>query len=159
MSCKPEKAIPVKNPYDRFPLSREGGFISPKNAGLPPGVPQEHEQGVLPLEDEDEEKEKDEEMNVTYYTSIKAHYECHEVEAAKWSGKVATKWEPKEGMFKQSAEKIAGYLKRASKDLKQAMSRLNFYINRAGDNLTSKDKARLELAKEKLRNLYKKEAA
>jgi len=71
-----------------------------------------------------------------------------------WSGNVSTKWEPKEGFFTQSAEKIASGLKRASKDLKQAMSRLNFYRNRSGSNLSAEDKKRLELAKEKLRKLY-----
>lgn len=71
-----------------------------------------------------------------------------------WSGDVETKWEPKEGFFNQSAEKIASGLKRNSKDLKQAMSRLNFYINRGGENLSAEDKSRLENAKEKLRTMY-----
>lgn len=93
-----------------------------------------------------------------YSNKIISYYE---ITAKKWSGKVETKWEPKEGFFKQSAEKIASGLKRASKDLKQAMSRLNFYINRAGENLSSEDKKRLENAKEKLRKLFdsKQEAA
>lgn len=34
------------------------------------------------------------------------------------------------------------------------MARLNFYINRAGDNLSNDDKARLESAKEKLSAAY-----
>jgi hypothetical protein len=34
------------------------------------------------------------------------------------------------------------------------MSRLNFYINRAGSNLSKKDKARLEEAKKLLQKLY-----
>lgn len=71
-----------------------------------------------------------------------------------WSGKVETKWSPPAGFFKQSAPKIASGLKDASSDLKQAMSRLNFYINRAGKNLSDKDKKRLNNAKEKLRMLY-----
>jgi hypothetical protein len=75
----------------------------------------------------------------------------------KWSGEVDTEFKPKEGIFTESAEKIAKYLADNSKDLKQAMSRLNFYINRAGDNLDKKDKDRLELAKEKLREIFKKE--
>lgn len=74
--------------------------------------------------------------------------------AKKWSGKVEEKWHPEEGFFLQSATKIASGLKRASKNLKQAMSRLNFYINRSGSNLSSEDKERLELTKEKLRKLY-----
>ena len=71
-----------------------------------------------------------------------------------WSAKVETEWHPKEGFFSQSAEKIASGLKRASNDLKQAMSRLNFYKNRAGKNLSAEDKARLDAAKEKLHSLY-----
>lgn len=72
----------------------------------------------------------------------------------KWSADVTTHWTPKEGFFTQSAEKIASGLARNSKDLKQAMSRLNFYVNRAGKNLDADDKARLELAKEKLRKKF-----
>ena len=72
----------------------------------------------------------------------------------KWSGEIETHWHPKEGFFTQSAEKIASGLARNSKDLKQAMSRLNFYINRAGKNLTAEDKNRLELAKERLRKKF-----
>lgn len=77
-------------------------------------------------------------------------------EDEKWSGDVKTKWHPKEGFFDRSATEIASGLKSASDDLKQAMSRLNFYINRAGDNLSSEDKSRLELAKDKLSALYEK---
>jgi hypothetical protein len=68
-----------------------------------------------------------------------------------WSGDVATKWHPEEGFFEKSAEAIAAGLAKASKDLKQAMSRLNFYINRAGSNLPAARKAALEKAKELLR--------
>lgn len=73
----------------------------------------------------------------------------------KWSADVETKWTPKEGIFTKSAEKIAKYLKKESDDLKQAMSRLNFYINRAGSKLSAADKTRLENAKTKLHDLYK----
>jgi hypothetical protein len=76
------------------------------------------------------------------------------VTAKKWSHNVSPEWHPKEGFFKQSAEKIAEGLKRGAKDLKQAMSRLNFYINRAGGNLSAEDKKKLENAKEKLHSLY-----
>lgn len=72
----------------------------------------------------------------------------------KWSSKVKTKWSSPEGLFKESAEKIASTLKRNSKDLKQAMSRLNFYINRGGKGLSAADKKRLNTAKDKLRKLY-----
>lgn len=73
---------------------------------------------------------------------------------AKWSGKVKTKWEPPEGFFLQSAQKVAQGLKAASDDLQTAMARLNFYINRAGKNLHPDDKKRLERAKKILHNLY-----
>jgi len=71
-----------------------------------------------------------------------------------WSGEVKTKWHPPEGFFEQSASKIASGLKSASKDLKQAMARLNFYINRAGENLSDADVRRLEMAKKKLQKAY-----
>jgi len=77
-----------------------------------------------------------------------------ELSEAMWSGKVKTKWHPPAGFFKQSASKIASGLKKASKDMKQAMSRLNFYINRAGGNLPEPDMARLNSAKKKLQKLY-----
>ena len=76
----------------------------------------------------------------------------------KWSAAVETEWSPPEGFFTKSAEKIAAGLKAKSKDLKQAMSRLNFFINRAGKNLSADDKARLENAKDKLRKLFEEQA-
>lgn len=76
---------------------------------------------------------------------------------AKWSGDVKSKWHPTEGFFKQPAGRIATELKAASKDLKQAMSRLNFFINRSGDNLDDSAKANLEKAKQKLHDLYEKD--
>lgn len=72
----------------------------------------------------------------------------------KWSGEVETDWHPKEGLFTQSASKIASELKANSRDLKQAMSRLNFYINRAGKNLPKEQAEELEKAKELLRDAY-----
>jgi hypothetical protein len=68
----------------------------------------------------------------------------------KWSADVRTKWSPPEGFFKQSASKIATELMAVSKDRGQAMSRLNFYINRAGENLSDDDRKRLESVKSKL---------
>ena len=73
----------------------------------------------------------------------------------KWSGKVKDKWHPPEGFFDQSAADIAHGLKKASKNLAQAMDRLDFYINRAGDNLSGSAKKRLKSAKAKLEALYK----
>ncbi|MNK66426.1 hypothetical protein D3C87_857440 [compost metagenome] len=77
-----------------------------------------------------------------------------EVNAEKWSSDVKTQWHPPEGFFEGSAEKIAKGLKRESNGLAQAMSRLNFYINRAGSNLGAGDKQRLEHAKDVLHDLY-----
>lgn len=71
-----------------------------------------------------------------------------------WSGDVKTHWHPPEGFFEQSSEKIADGLKSASDGLAQAMDRLDFYINRAGSNLSSEAKSRLEKAKDFLRQLY-----
>lgn len=73
---------------------------------------------------------------------------------AKWGADVDTNWSPPEGFFEKSAEDIASRLKSASDSLQQAMARLNFYINRAGDNLSADDKSRLDSAKEKLSALY-----
>lgn len=72
------------------------------------------------------------------------------INADKWSGGVKTKWHPPEGFFGRSAQAIADGLMRASKDYAQAMSRLNFYINRGGSNLSSEDKSRLNHAKQLL---------
>lgn len=80
--------------------------------------------------------------------------ESQDLDDAYWSGGVKTKWHPPEGFFKQSADKIAKGLKTASESLKQAMSRLNFYINRAGKGLTKEDRGRLASAKDKLQALY-----
>jgi len=67
-----------------------------------------------------------------------------------WVKGVKTKWDPPKGFFTQSASKIVSGLMSASKDKKQAMSRLNFYINRAGKSLSTEDKSRLEKAKDLL---------
>jgi hypothetical protein len=75
-------------------------------------------------------------------------------EAQSWVGAAArkpvAKWTPPEGFFDGSAASIVAGLMKASNDQKQAMARLNFYINRAGKNLNPADKARLESAKTKL---------
>ena len=73
----------------------------------------------------------------------------------KWSGKVKTKYSPPEGLFTKDASTIANQLATDSTDLKQAMSRLNFYLNRAGRNLPSKRKKEIEKAKELLRKKFK----
>lgn len=75
--------------------------------------------------------------------------------AQKWSGKVKTKWHPKPGLFEEgSADEIAVAIKDGHTDLKSAMSALNFYINRAGKNLSEPRKQVLESAKDKLRTLF-----
>lgn len=59
---------------------------------------------------------------------------------------VKTKWHPKEGLFtSDSPSEIANYLLSHSKDPQQAMNRLVFYMNRAGENL--ENKSTLEKAK------------
>lgn len=69
-----------------------------------------------------------------------------------WSEEVHTKWHPEPGFFEQSAEAIAEGLKENSDSLRQAMDRLDFYINRAGDRL--KDPEKFEKAKDILHYLY-----
>ena len=71
-----------------------------------------------------------------------------------WSEDVETKWHPKEGFFDGSSASIVQGLNEASDSKAQAMDRLNFYINRAGSNLSGEDKARLEEAKQMLETLY-----
>lgn len=53
--------------------------------------------------------------------------------------------------LKRSAEEST---RRKAKPFQSAMSMLNFYINRAGSNLTSKQKRKLENAKSELRKLF-----
>jgi hypothetical protein len=69
-------------------------------------------------------------------------------ESGKWSGDVETHWTPPEGLFTKSGEDIASTLLSKSDSPGQAMSRLNFYINRAGGNLPADRKGALDRAKE-----------
>ena len=70
-----------------------------------------------------------------------------------WSEKVKTKKHPKEGLFsKGSATEIVSWLKSEHEDLADAMSALNFYINRAGKNLSDTQKAKLAHAKALLKH-------
>jgi len=70
----------------------------------------------------------------------------------KWSGSVKTKWHPPEGLFKDgSAEKIASTVSKGV-DLKTAMSRLNFFLNRGGSNVSPEIKAKVEKAKKIIKN-------
>jgi hypothetical protein len=71
---------------------------------------------------------------------------------------------PKNVLTLRSAKRIAMSLKRSAERsmrrhgpaLRSAMSMLNFYINRAGKNLTANRKVVLERAKVELRILYRK---
>ena len=56
--------------------------------------------------------------------------------------------------LKRSAENSR---RRKSNPFRSAMSMLNFYINRAGKSLSKTRRARLEAAKEELRDLYHRE--
>jgi hypothetical protein len=89
--------------------------------------------------------------------------------AKKWSAKVTETSDAldlKQEVFKsKDAEKIAESLKQSADEshrrkgspFQSAMSMLNFYINRAGKNLTKTQKKPLERAKNKLRKLYGRE--
>ena len=55
--------------------------------------------------------------------------------------------------LKRSAERSR---RRKSNPFRSAMSMLNFYINRAGKNLSKTRRARLETAKDELRKLYRR---
>lgn len=85
--------------------------------------------------------------------------------STKWLDKAEQKIEQKpedpnkipDDTFKQGASQIANILKSKSKDFKQAISRLTYYRNRSGDNLTSADQRRLDQAKEALYRAYGRE--
>ena len=84
----------------------------------------------------------------------------------RWSQRVTEESDAldlKRGVFKQtSAKKIAASLKRSAEHssrrksgaYRSALSMLTFYINRAGDQLPSTQRRRLEAAKDELRVLY-----
>jgi len=84
----------------------------------------------------------------------------------KWSAKVTKESDAmdlKKDVFKlKDPDKIARSLKhsaevsdrRKASPFQSAMSMLNFYENRAGKNLSKKQKAPLEKAKNKLRKLF-----
>jgi hypothetical protein len=83
-----------------------------------------------------------------------------------WSGRVtqtSNALDLEQGVFaKGDPRDIARSLKRSaersrrrkSDSYRSAMSMLTFYINRAGKNLPKRQKARLEAAKDELRDLY-----
>ena len=61
-----------------------------------------------------------------------------------WSAKVKTTWTPPAGLFTKSAADIAKGVTACGADLQTAMSRINFYVNRAGKNLSAERKAELD---------------
>jgi len=84
----------------------------------------------------------------------------------RWSQRVTEKsnaLDLEEGVFSlDDPRKIAQSLKRSaersnrrkSDPFRSAMSMLNFYLNRAGTNLSKQRRATLEAAKQELRRLY-----
>ena len=89
--------------------------------------------------------------------------------ARKWSAEVtetSNAMDLKKDIFKSSdPKKIAASLKssaehsrrRKSEPYRSAMSMLTFYINRAGDNLSARQRNVLEKAKPELRKLFGRE--
>jgi tRNA(adenine34) deaminase len=81
----------------------------------------------------------------------------------KWSAKVHTdSTHPDEGLFNQSAPAIAKALaskKVSPKGPASGMRMLNFYINRAGKNLSKERQAELEKAKSELSEIIAKQKA
>jgi tRNA(adenine34) deaminase len=79
----------------------------------------------------------------------------------KWSAKVETdSTHPHEGLFNEDASKIAKELaskKVSPKGPASGMRMLNFYINRAGKNLSKERHAELEKAKDLLSEIIAKE--
>ena len=84
-----------------------------------------------------------------------------------WSARVTQKsnaMDLEAGVFTRTPQEIAKSLKRSAlasdrtkgTKFQSAMSMLNFYINRAGKNLSAKDKMRLEKAKVELRRVFGK---
>ena len=80
--------------------------------------------------------------------------------AEKWSGAVTDKetFHTPPGLFKESADKIARFMKSHSDSLKQAIDRINFYKERAGKNLSDEEKNKLDDAMNKVRELFGKPA-
>ena len=84
-----------------------------------------------------------------------------------WSGRVTREsnaLDLEEGVFTfKNPKKIASSLKRSAEEsirrkaepFQSAMSMLNFYINRAGKNLSAEQRKILEQAKVELRKLFK----
>ncbi len=101
----------------------------------------------------------------------KTHTKPKKRTTRKWSGKVTQTSDAltlENNVFKgNDPAAIARSLKRSAvksrrkktTPFQSAMSMLNFYINRAGDNLTQKHKKVLEDAKDELRKVFGREEA
>jgi hypothetical protein len=99
-----------------------------------------------------------------------AHRKSAKRSTKKWSARVTERSDAmtlEDSVFKQrSPSAIAQSLKRSaershrrkSPPFRAAMSMLNFYINRAGKNLSASRKRTLERAKDKLREAFGREA-
>jgi hypothetical protein len=88
----------------------------------------------------------------------------------KWSAKVTKTSDAmtlQESVFKKSPHAIALSLKRSaekshrrkSPPFRSAMSMLNFYVNRAGTNLSAAQRKKLHAAKDELRKVFHKAEA
>jgi hypothetical protein len=88
----------------------------------------------------------------------------------KWSARVTESSDAmtlQKSVFKKSPHAIALSLKRSaekshrrkSAPFRSAMSMLNFYINRAGKNLTFAQRKKLDVAKDELRKVFHREEA
>ena len=80
-------------------------------------------------------------------------------ENEKWSKTVTEheKWHAPEGTFSKSAQEIAKIISQNKKASYQtAMSRLNFYLNRGGENIPAETRAKVNHAKDILRKMYGK---
>jgi len=96
--------------------------------------------------------------------------QTHKKPKRRWSAKVtntSNALDLEKDIFKsKNPDKIAASLKhsaevshrRKTSPFQSAMSMLNFYENRAGKNLSKRDKAPLEKAKKKLRKLFGRDA-
>lgn len=75
-----------------------------------------------------------------------------------WSGEVTESetYHTPPGLFTQSAEDIATTIVNDSESKRQAIARVTFYENRAGDNLDDEDRAKLDKAKDLIREAYDK---
>lgn len=83
----------------------------------------------------------------------------------RWSAQITRKsnaLDLEQNVFKKDPKQIARSLKRSAEEsirrkgtpYQSAMSMLNFYINRAGRNLSTAQKSRLNKAKLELRHLF-----